>query len=59
MAVEEGDPAAAELDIEEGNPSEQDGILAQPVFAGSTYRIGYHGTNSSAALSIITDGFRP
>jgi hypothetical protein len=59
MTVEDGDPAAAELDIEEGYPSEQDGILAQAVFAGSSNRIGYHGTNSSAALSIITGGFRP
>eukprot|EP01046_Picozoa_sp_COSAG06_P050442 COSAG06_NODE_7990_length_2309_cov_2.532579_1_plen_457_part_00 len=53
----EGVPA--ELEIEEGDPGEQDGILAPSAFAGSALRIGYHGTDSGAALNIMTNGFRP
>ena len=33
-------------------------MLEQPTFAGSGIRVGYHGTDSAAALSIMTSGFR-
>jgi hypothetical protein len=63
-AAEEGEPgedAAEEEDFPEGDPdseAEVAGMLAQPAFPGSTVRIGYHGTNSAAALSIMATGFR-